>query len=72
MDFTGLLSVVVFLPLAAGIFMALFLKGNKTIRIYVGLIALIELALTIVVFISYDLGSRERWQLIDRFQNWIP
>lgn len=68
---SGLLSVVVFLPLAAAVLVALVVSGDKAVRQFVGLVSLVELALSIAVFVLYDRDG-DRFQMVDRVTNWIP
>ena len=71
--FTGLLTVVVFLPLAGAIVIALLIKDDRHIRIFSAAVVLAEFALTIAVFAQYEIGKGAgRFQLVDRFENWIP
>ena len=73
MEFNGLLTTTVFLPIAGAMVVALFLKGATTIRLFSAFIGLIELVLTIVVFFSYDTShSAPQFQFIDKLPNWIP
>ena len=69
--FSGLLTITVFLPLAAALLIALFVRGDLLVRRFVGAVALTELALSIVVFARYDLGLGGV-QLIDKAEDWIP
>ena len=70
-EFTGLLSVVVFLPLAVAVVIAVFVRGDRMVRIFAGAAALVELALSAVVMFRYD-SSKGGVQLIDRIEDWIP
>ena len=69
--FSGLLTITVFLPLAAALLIALFVRGDLLVRRFAGAVALTELALSIVVFARYDLGLGGV-QLIDKAEDWIP
>ncbi|MCI0821805.1 MAG: NADH-quinone oxidoreductase subunit M, partial [Chloroflexi bacterium] len=71
MEFSGLLTVTVFLPLAGAIIIALLLRGDKLVRVFAALIATADLVLTIVVFSRYDSGAGGV-QMVDRITNWIP
>ncbi|MCH8825319.1 MAG: NADH-quinone oxidoreductase subunit M [Chloroflexi bacterium] len=71
MEFSGLLTVTVFLPLAGAIIIALLLRGDKLVRAFAALIATADLVLTIVVFSRYDSGAGGV-QMVDRITNWIP
>ena len=73
MEFDGLLTTTVFLPLASAVLMALLLKSAVVIRRFSLLIGFIQLILTIVVFTSYDSSlDAPQFQLIDKLSNWIP
>ena len=73
MEFDGLLTTTVFLPLASAVLMALLLKSAVVIRRFSLLIGFIQLILTIVVFTSYDSSpNAPQFQLIDKLSNWIP
>ncbi len=73
MEFDGLLTTTVFLPLASAVLMALLLKSAVVIRRFSLLIGFIQLILTIVVFTSYDSSlEAPQFQLIDKLSNWIP
>ena len=73
MEFTGsgLLTTTVFLPLAGAVVIALLIDGDRRVRYFAGAVALVELALSIVVFVRYD-PDGERYQLVDRVSDWIP
>ena len=73
MEFTGsgLLTTTVFLPLAGAVVIALLIDGDRRVRYFAGAVALVELALSIVVFVRYD-PDGERYQLADRVSDWIP
>ena len=71
MGFSGLLTTVVFLPLAGAFLIALVVRGDRNVRLIAGAVALAELVLSIVVFARYDSGSGG-YQLVDRFEDWIP
>ena len=71
--FTGLLTATVFLPLAGALVVALLVRGDRNIRLFSAAVVLAELALTIAVFAQYETGKgADRFQLVDRFDNWIP
>ena len=73
MDFTGLLTAVVFLPLAGAALIAIFVRRDTTVRWVAGAVSLVELVLSIAVFVLYDSSSTaSRYQLVDRFDGWIP
>ena len=71
MEFSGLLTITVFLPLAGAVVIALLLRGDKLVRSFAGLIAAADLVLTVVVFARYDSGAGGV-QLVDRITDWIP
>ena len=73
MEFTGsgLLTVIVFLPLAGAAAIALAVRGDRQVRYLAGAVALVELALSLVVFFTYD-RSGEPFQHVDRVADWIP
>ena len=71
--FSGWLTTIVFLPLAGAIIIALFVRGDKNVRWFAGIISLAELVLSIAVFAQYDLGAgADQFQLVDKIEDWIP
>ena len=58
----------------AGAFMiALFIRGDRNIRIFAAAVSLAELVLAIVIFALFDLDAgADQYQLIDKAENWIP
>ncbi len=71
MDFTGLLTAVVFLPLAGAALIVFLARGAVSVRVIAGAVALAELALSVVVFAQYDASAgAPRYQLVDRFDGW--
>ena len=66
----GLLTVTVFLPLVAAVLIAFVVKRDQLVRYCAGVVALVELGLSIAVFTSYDLNG-DRFQHIDRVSDWI-
>ena len=68
---SGLLSVLVFLPLAAALLVVLAARSDGAARWIAGAAALAELALSAIVFLRYDRGG-ERYQMVDRVSDWIP
>ena len=68
---SGLLSVVVFLPLAAAALVVLAARSDNAVRRIAGVTALVELGLSGLVFLRYDRGG-ERYQMVDRVSDWIP
>ena len=71
MEFSGLLTIVVFLPFAGALLIALAIKRDLHVRYLAGAVALAELALSIIVFVRYDRAG-EQYQLIDKATDWIP
>lgn len=71
MEFEGLLTTLVLLPLLGAVFIALVVTGDRNVRYVAGVVSLIELALSIVVFMRYDteIGGV---QMVDRIPDWIP
>ena len=69
--FSGWLTTVVFLPLAGALLIDTIVRGDRNIRYVAGMVSLAELALTILVFIKFDLGN-SAFQLVDQVENWIP
>ena len=73
MEFSGLLTAVVFLPLAGAIIIALTKSGDRAVRVFAGAVALVELGLSIVVFaVYYARQDIPGVQLVDRIEDWIP
>ena len=68
---SGLLSVVVFLPLAAAALVVLAARSDNAVRRIAGVTALLELGLGGLVFLRYDRGG-DRYQMVDRVSDWIP
>ena len=70
MEFEGLLTILVFLPLLGAVFIALVVTGDRNVRYVAGVVSLIELALSIVVFLRYDpeIGGV---QMVDRIPGWV-
>ena len=71
MQFSGLLTATVFLPLAGALLIVALVKGDRLVRYFAGAVALVELGLSVIVFIRYDPGAGG-YQLIDRVEGWIP
>jgi NADH-quinone oxidoreductase subunit M len=67
----GLLTVLVFLPLAVAVGILLLAKNDKQVKIAAGAAALAQLVLSIVVFAAYN-RDEGGVQLVDRVTNWIP
>ncbi|MDP7534241.1 MAG: NADH-quinone oxidoreductase subunit M, partial [SAR202 cluster bacterium] len=52
---------------------ALFIRGDRNIRIFAAAVSLAELVLAIVIFALFDLDAgADQYQLIDKAENWIP
>ncbi len=71
MEFSGWLTAAVFLPMAGALLIATVVRGDRNVRYVAGAVSLAELALSIVVFIKYDLGD-SAFQLVDLATDWIP
>ena len=68
--FNGLLTATVFLPAVAALLLALgILRNDRAIRWYAGVVALVDLVLSVAVFVLFQPGG-DRFQLVDRF-DWI-
>ena len=73
MEFSGWLTATVFLPLAGALAIATVVRGDRNVRLFAMAIALADLALTIIVFVRYDLSAgAEQVQLVDKIESWIP
>ena len=68
---SGLLTTLVFLPLAAAVGIALLARNDRQVRLAAGAAALAQLVLSIVVFVAYDRGAGGV-QLVDRVSDWVP
>ena len=69
MDFTGLLTAVVFLPLAGAVLIALVARSDRNVRLIAGAVALAELVLSAVIFArgglrTTDPSGRENQKLL--------
>ena len=71
MEFSGLLSVIVFLPLAGALAIVLLLKSDSSIRWFAGATSFVGLLLSLYIFTSYDTGLGGV-QLVDRLSGWVP
>ena len=69
-EFSGLLTLAIFLPIVGAILIALFLNG-KNARTLALITTLAELALTSYIFLLYD-KEKGGYQLVDIFEGWIP
>ena len=71
MEFPGLLTATVFLPLAGALAIAVLIRGDRAIRLFAGAIALADLALAIAVMVFFEHGvGDERFQMMDKL-GWI-
>ena len=59
------------MPLAAALLIALFIGGDRVVRLFAGAVTLAELVLSVVVFAKYDRHAGGV-QLVDRVPDWIP
>ena len=71
-EISGWLTATVFTPLAGAILIALVVRRDRHVRIFAASLSVIVLALSIVVFAKYYVGSGVGVQLVDRVVNWIP
>ena len=69
-EFSGLLTLAIFLPIVGAILIARFLNG-KNARTLALITTLAELALTSYIFLLYD-KEKGGYQLVDKFEGWIP
>ena len=69
--FSGWLTAAVFLPMVGALLIATVVRGDRNVRYFAGAVSLAELALSIVIFIKFDLGN-SAFQLVDKAENWIP
>ena len=69
-EFSGLLTLAIFLPIVGAILIALFLNGTNA-RALALITTLAELALTCYIFLLYD-KEKGGYQLVDKFEGWIP
>ena len=71
MEFHGLLTATVFLPLVGALVLATLVRGDGRIRIVAAAVVLADFALAITVMVLFDQGEgTDRFQLIDKF-GWI-
>jgi len=68
-EFTGILTIAIFLPIVAAIIILIFLQG-KNARNFALAISILELIITSYVFLEYR-SNPDGYQFIDRL-NWIP
>ena len=71
-QFSGWLTVTVFLPLAGAAVIALLISDDRWVKRFAGTVAMAELVLSAVVFARYDTDGEKRFQLVDRVSGWIP
>ena len=69
-EFDGILTAVVFLPLAGAILLLVFARTDRWVRLTALGVALADFALAALVFLRYEVDSNDRFQLLDRFE-WI-
>ena len=69
--FEGWLSIVVFLPAAAALVIALFLRNDSQIRWFAIGATVLNLILIVITYVDYDRGIGGV-QMVDRYQDWIP
>ena len=71
MEFNGLLTATVFVPLAGAVVIATLLRGDQRIRVFAVAVALADMALAITVMALFQHGDgSDRFQLIDKV-DWI-
>ena len=71
MEFEGLLTITVFLPLAGALAIAVLIKGDQKVRIFASLVTLANFVLAIIVISSFEHGDgAQRFQLVEKF-SWI-
>ena len=71
--FEGWLTLAVFLPIVAAASIALFGRDAALVKRFAATVAIVELALTFVIFLSYDTSQgAPQYQLVDKAANWIP
>ena len=69
-EFDGILTAVVFLPLAGAILLLLVARGDRMVRLTALGVALADFVLAALVFLRYEVDSNDRFQILDRFE-WI-
>ena len=67
--FDGILTAVVFLPLAGAVLL-FAVRGDRFVRLTALAVALADFALAVLVFLRFDADGSQRFQLLDRFE-WI-
>ncbi len=70
--FEGWLTTAVFLPIAAAVLIALFGRDAVKVKWFAAIVALVELALTFVIFLRYDTSEgAAQYQMVDKAADWI-
>ncbi|MBT5318465.1 MAG: NAD(P)H-quinone oxidoreductase subunit 4, partial [Chloroflexi bacterium] len=69
--FEGWLSIVVFLPAAAALIIALFLRNDSQVRWFAIGATVLNLVLIAITYLNYDRGAGGV-QMVDRYADWIP
>ncbi len=69
-EFDGILTAVVFLPLAGAILLLVLARTDRWVRLTALGVALADFVLAAIVFLRYDADGSSRFQLLDRFE-WI-
>jgi NADH-quinone oxidoreductase subunit M len=69
--FEGWLSIIVFLPAAAALIIALFLRNDSQIRWFAIGATVLNLVLIVITYADFDRGAGGV-QMVDRYEDWIP
>ena len=69
--FEGWLSIIVFLPAAAALVIALFLRSDARVRWFAIGATVLNLVLIVITYIGFDRAAGGV-QMIDRYEDWIP
>ena len=69
--FEGWLSIIVFLPAAAALVIALFLRDDARVRWFAIGATVLNLVLIVITYIGFDRAAGGV-QMIDRYEDWIP
>ena len=67
----GMLTTLVFLPLAVAVGIILLARTDRQVRVAAGAAAVAQLVLSIIVFVRYD-TDQGGVQLVDRVTDWVP
>ncbi|MSQ32119.1 MAG: NADH-quinone oxidoreductase subunit M [Dehalococcoidia bacterium] len=67
---TAWLNIIVFLPAAGAIVLALALKDAKKIRVWATLVTFATLALSVIMYVAFDRSSQD-FQFVTQ-RNWFP